>query len=36
MLKQAMEAADKASAGSYLSIKVKLYLSLRKKPLKRN
>ena len=36
MLKQAAEAADKASAVSYLSIKVKLHLSLRKKPLKRN
>jgi hypothetical protein len=36
MLKQAKEAADKASAGSYLSIRVKLHLSLRKKALKRN
>jgi hypothetical protein len=36
MLKQAAEAADEASAGNYLSIKVKLHLSLRKKPLKRN
>ncbi len=36
MLKQAAEAADEASAGSYLSIKVKVHLSLRKKPLKRN
>jgi hypothetical protein len=36
MLKQALEAADEASAGSYYSIKVKLHLSLRKKPLKRN
>ena len=31
VLKQAAEAADKASAGSNLSIKVKLHLSLRKK-----
>ncbi len=30
VLKQAAEAADKASAGSNLSIKVKLHLSLRK------
>jgi hypothetical protein len=36
MLKQATEAVDEASAGSYLSIKVKLHLSLRKKSLKRN
>ncbi len=36
MLKQAVEAADKASAGSYLSIKVKLHLSQRNKPLKKN
>ena len=36
MLKQAAESVDKASAGSYLSIKVKLHLSLRKKPHKRN
>ena len=34
MQKQAAEAADEALAGSYLSIKVKLYLSLRKSPLK--
>jgi hypothetical protein len=31
VLKQAVEAADKASAGSNLCIKVKLHLSLRKK-----
>ncbi len=31
VLKQAMEATDKASSGSNLSIKVKLHLSLRKK-----
>jgi hypothetical protein len=31
VLKRAMEAADKASAGSNLSIKVKLHLSLREK-----
>ena len=30
VLKQAAEAADKASAGSNLSIKVKLHLSLKK------
>jgi hypothetical protein len=36
MLKQATEAADEALARSYLSSKVKLHLSLRKRPLKRN
>ncbi len=36
MLKQAAEATDEASAGSYLSIKLKYHLSLRKRPLKRN
>jgi hypothetical protein len=36
MQKQAAEAADEALAGSYLSIKIKLRLSLRKRPLKRN
>ncbi len=36
VLKQAAEAAYKASARSNLSITVKLHLSLRKKPLKRN
>jgi hypothetical protein len=36
MQKQAAEAIDEALAGSYLSIKVKLHLSLRKRPLKRN
>ena len=36
MQKQATEAADEALAGSYLSIKAKLQLSLRKRPLKRN
>ncbi len=34
--KQAAEAADKTLARSYLSIKIKLCLSLRKRPLKRN
>ncbi len=33
MQKQAAEGADEALAGSYLSIKVKLHLSLRKRPL---
>ncbi len=36
MQKQAAEVADEALAGSYLSIKIKLHLSLRKRPLKRN
>jgi hypothetical protein len=36
MQKQAAEAADEALAGSYLIIKIKLHLSLRKRPLKRN
>jgi hypothetical protein len=36
MQKQAAEAADEELAGSYLSIKIKLQLSLRKRPLKRN
>jgi hypothetical protein len=36
MQKQAAEATDEALAGSYLSIKVKLHLSLSKRPLKRN
>jgi hypothetical protein len=36
MLKQATEAVDKASAGSNLGTKVKLHLSMRKKPLERN
>jgi hypothetical protein len=34
MQKQAAEAADETLAGSYLSIKVKLHLSLRKMPLR--
>ncbi len=36
MQKQATEAAGEALAGSYLSIKIELHLSLRKRPLKRN
>jgi hypothetical protein len=32
MQKQAAEAADEALAGSYLNIKIKLHLSLRKRP----
>ena len=36
MQKQAAEAADETLAGSYLSIKVKLHFSLRKRPLMRN
>ncbi len=36
MQKQAAEAADEVLVGSYLSIKVKLHLSLRKRPLERN
>jgi hypothetical protein len=36
MQKQAAEAAGEALAGSYLSIKITLQLSLRKRPLKRN
>jgi hypothetical protein len=36
VLKQAVEAVDEALAGSKFSIKIILYLSLRKRPTKRN